>query len=140
MDWPTGPNISIGKFYKEIKVHEGLDLQGGTHLVYELDTSKIDQKNLQSASQSVVNVIDRRINGLGVSEPVIQTAKIGDKQTVIIELPGISDINEATNLIGKTAQLKFKELDTTAQPTKNADAQLLLAVVKMLAQLGKIRN
>lgn len=112
VDWPTGPNISIGKYFKEIKVHEGLDLQGGTHLVYELDTSKIGQKDIQSASQSVVNVIDRRINGLGVSEPVIQTGKIGDKQTVIIELPGISDVNEAINLIGKTAQLKFKEQDT----------------------------
>ena len=121
VDWPTGPNLSIGKYFKEIKVHEGLDLQGGTHLVYELDTSKIDKKDLATASQSVVNVIDRRINGLGVSEPVIQTAKIGDKQTVIIELPGISDVNEAINLIGKTAQLKFKELDTTAQTQKNAD-------------------
>lgn len=109
IDWPTGPNLEIGKFFKEIKIHEGLDLQGGTHLVYELDTSKIEQKDLTSASQSVVNVIDRRINALGVAEPVIQPAKIGDKQTVIVELPGISDVNEAINLIGKTAQLKFKE-------------------------------
>jgi len=109
VDWPTGPNLSMGKFFKKIKVHEGLDLQGGTHLVYELDTAKIDTKDLQSATQSVVNVIDRRINALGVSEPVIQSAKIGEKQTVIVELPGISDVNEAINLIGKTAQLKFKE-------------------------------
>lgn len=112
IDWPTGPNLSVGKFFKEIKVHEGLDLQGGTHLVYELDTSKVESKDLQSATQSVVNVIDRRINALGVAEPVIQPAKIGDKQTVIVELPGISDVNEAINLIGKTAQLKFKEMDT----------------------------
>lgn len=110
VDWPTGPNISIGKYFKEIKVHEGLDLQGGTHLVYELDTSSVGAKDIQAASQSVVNIINQRINGLGVSEPVIQTGKIGDKQTVIIELPGISDVNEAINLIGKTAQLKFKEL------------------------------
>lgn len=113
VDWPSGPNISIGKYFKEIKVHEGLDLQGGTHLVYQLDTSKIDPKDIQSATQSVVNVIDRRVNALGVSEPVIQPAKIGDKQTVIVELPGISDVNEAINLIGKTAQLKFKELAPT---------------------------
>jgi len=111
IDWPTGPNISIDKYFKEIKVHEGLDLQGGTHLVYELDTSKIGSKDVATASQSVVNVIDRRINGLGVSEPIITTGKIGDKQTVIVELPGISDVNEAINLIGKTAQLKFRELE-----------------------------
>lgn len=113
IDWPTGPNLSIGKFYKEIKVHEGLDLQGGTHLVYELDTSKYEGDNINQAAQSVVNVIDRRINALGVSEPVIQTAKLGDKQTVVVELPGISDVNEAINLIGKTAQLKFKEQQPT---------------------------
>lgn len=108
VDWPTGPNINIGKFSKEIKVHEGLDLQGGTHLVYELDTSKTDPKDIQNATQSVVNVIERRINALGVSEPVIQPSKIGNKQTVNVELPGISDVNEAINLIGKTAQLKFQ--------------------------------
>lgn len=123
IDWPSGPNISIGSYFKEIKVHQGLDLQGGTHLVYELDTSSVDQKDLANASQGVVNVIDRRINALGVSEPVIQPAKIGNKQTVIVELPGITDINEAINLIGKTAQLKFKELGE--QKTKEVDGVLV---------------
>ena len=113
VDWPSGPNIEIGKYFKELKIHEGLDLQGGTHLVYELDTSKIDQKDIDQAAQSVINVIDRRVNGLGVSEPVIQSAKIGNKASVIIELPGVTDVNEAINLIGKTAQLKFKEQDPT---------------------------
>lgn len=123
IDWPTGPNISIGKYFKEIKVHEGLDLQGGTHLVYELDTSKYEGKDINQAVQSVVNVIDRRINALGVSEPVIQPAKIGNKQTVIVELPGISDVNEAINLIGKTAQLKFKEsAPTTIEGGATIDA------------------
>lgn len=116
-DWPTGPNIKIGKYFKDVKVHEGLDLQGGTHLVYELDTSKIAPKDVPTAAQSVVNVIEKRINGLGVSEPVIQTAKIGDKETIIIELPGITDINQAINLIGQTAQLKFLELNTQTSAT-----------------------
>ena len=111
VDWPKGPKI----FGKEINVHEGLDLQGGTHLVYELDTSKIDEKDITPASQSVINIIEQRINGLGVAEPTIQAAKIGSTQTVIIELPGITDVNEAINLIGKTAQLKFKELSDGSQ-------------------------
>ncbi|EKD56640.1 MAG: hypothetical protein ACD_58C00131G0015 [uncultured bacterium] len=121
VDWPSGPNIKIGSYFKELKIHEGLDLQGGTHLVYELDTSKIDTKDKDSATQAVINVIDKRINTLGVSEPVIQSAKIGDKQAVIVELPGIKDVNQATNLIGKTAQLTFWQqsaaigADTTAQ-------------------------
>lgn len=113
IDWPTGPNISIGRYFKEIKVHEGLDLQGGTRLVYELDTTNVEAKDIPIKLEGVQNVIDRRVNALGVSEPIIQPAKIGDKQTVIVELPGISDVNEAIKLIGKTAQLKFKETETT---------------------------
>lgn len=111
IDWPSGPNL----FGKPIKVHEGLDLQGGTHLVYQLDTSKIGKGDIDTATQAVINVIDRRINALGVSEPTIQSAKVGDKATVIVELPGISDVNEAMNMIGKTAQLKFLEQDTTSE-------------------------
>lgn len=111
--WPKGPNLKIGNWAKEIKIHEGLDLQGGTHLVYELDLSKVENKDQDSAAQSVINVIDRRINALGVSEPVIQSAKIGNKKTVIVELPGISDVEQAINLIGKTAQLSFWEQSGT---------------------------
>lgn len=140
IDWPTGPNLSMGKFFKEIKVHEGLDLQGGTHLVYELDTSKVDNKDLTTASQSVVNVIDRRINALGVSEPVIQPAKIGDKQTIIVELPGISDVNEAINLIGKTAQLMFQQLKADGsgfEDTKLTGANLRHAEVQFDQNTGE---
>jgi len=114
VDWPTGPNISIGSFQREIRVHEGLDLQGGVQLVYQLDTSKIDQKDIDTASQSVINVIDRRVNGLGVSEPVIQSAKVGGNPAVIVELPGVSNVNDAISLIGKTAQLKFQEYNSSS--------------------------
>ncbi len=118
VDWPGGPNISIGSFQRELKIHEGLDLQGGVHLVYELDTSKLEGKDKNDATTSVINVIDRRVNGLGVSEPSIQSAKVGDKPAVIVELPGVTDVNEAINLIGKTAQLKFMEYNQ-----ENADSQ-----------------
>ncbi len=119
IDWPTGPNISIGSFSKEIKIHEGLDLQGGAHLVFELDTSGLQTKDVSTATQSVVNVIDRRINALGVSEPIIQGAKVGNKQAVIVELPGVTDTQEAINLIGKTAQLKFREENPDATNASN---------------------
>lgn len=119
VDWPTGPNLSIGKFFREFKIHEGLDLQGGAHLVYELDTAKIEDKDKSKATASVVNVIDKRVNGLGVSEPVIQSAKIGGNEAVVVELPGVTDVNEAMNLIGKTAQLKFLESNDAA--TSQAD-------------------
>ena len=123
VDWPTGPNISIGNFYKELKIHEGLDLQGGAHLVFELDTSGLQTKDVSTATQSVVNVIDRRINALGVAEPIIQEAKVSGKEAVIVELPGVTDVNEAINLIGKTAQLKFKEENPEAtEATKIQDS------------------
>jgi len=120
IDWPNSFNI---KFLENVKIHEGLDLQGGTHLVYELDMSKVDKKDTDSAIQGVINVIDRRINALGVSEPVIQSSKVGDKNSLIVELPGISDINEATNLIGKTAQLEFWEQETVLTPVEGQDSQ-----------------
>lgn len=120
VDWPTGPNISIGSFFKELKIHEGLDLQGGAHLVFELDTSGLQSKDVSTATQSVVNVIDRRVNALGVAEPVIQGAKVSGKQAVIVELPGVTDVNEAINLIGKTAQLKFMEENPEATNTSNS--------------------
>lgn len=120
VDWPTGPNLSIGKYFKEFKIHEGLDLQGGVHLVYQLDVSKVEEKDKPRATESVVNVIDRRINGLGVTEPVIQSAKVGGKEAVVVELPGVTDVNEAINLIGKTAQLKFLEQNDQASSESNA--------------------
>lgn len=109
-DWPKGPNF----FGREIKIHEGLDLQGGTYLVYQMDTSKINSQDVSSAITSTINVIEQRVNGLGVSEPVIQSSKIGTNNTIIVQLPGISDVNEAINLIGKTAQLKFQEGDQSS--------------------------
>lgn len=116
IDWPN--SFGIG-FLKNVKIHEGLDLRGGTHLVYELDLSKIDSKNTSNAVQGVINVIDRRINALGVSEPNIQSSKVGSKESVIVELPGVTDVNEAINIIGKTAQLEFWEEDATIQAVDN---------------------
>jgi preprotein translocase subunit SecD len=116
IDWPNSFGIS---FLQNVKVHEGLDLRGGTHLVYELDLTKVDSKNTSNAVQGVINVIDRRINALGVSEPNIQSSKVGSTESVIVELPGVTDVNEAINIIGKTAQLEFWEEDTTAQLAEN---------------------
>lgn len=138
--WPTGPNISVGKFFKELKIHEGLDLQGGTRLTYELDTSKTDKKDLTVATEGVMNVIDRRINGLGVSEPIIQPAKISGKDNVIVELPGVSNVEEAVNLIGKTAQLKFQTVSEDGKgfvDTELTGARLQRASVQFDSQTGE---
>src|SRR3990167_9285130 len=98
------------KIKKEFKDHLGLDLKGGSHLVFEADTSKVRSEDLQDALNSVRDIIERRVNLFGVSEPVVQMLKSGNNHRVSVDLPGITDINEAVNLIGQTAQLSFVEL------------------------------
>jgi len=94
---------------KDVKIAKGLDLVGGVHLAYEADLKGITNQNRDAALTSLKNTIDKRINSLGVSEPLIQSRKYGDNYGLIIELPGIKDINSAIGLIGKTALLQFKE-------------------------------
>ncbi len=109
VDYPKGPDISIGDYFKEIKVHLGLDLQGGTHLVYDADTSEIDSNERSAALEGVRDVIERRVNAFGVSEPLVQTNQSGSQWRVIVELAGITDVNEAITMIGETPLLEFKE-------------------------------
>lgn len=82
----------------------GLDLKGGVYVVLEAKPEK-DQVIDDEAMTRLIEVLDRRINGLGVAESVVQRA--GEKR-VIVELPGITNSEEAVDLIGKTALLEFK--------------------------------
>lgn len=90
----------------------GLDLQGGTHLEYEADLSRIAVVDRRDSLDGVRDVIERRVNSLGVSEPLIQTTQAGDSWRVTIELAGISDVNQAIRMIGETPILEFKEINT----------------------------
>ena len=112
VDYPKGPDIKIGEYFREIKVHLGLDLLGGTHLVYQADTSQIPSGDKASALEGVRDVIERRVNAFGVSEPVIQTNQSGSDWRVIVELAGVQDINQAIEMIGETPLLEFKEETT----------------------------
>ncbi|HLD20570.1 MAG TPA: hypothetical protein VJB64_00580, partial [Patescibacteria group bacterium] len=87
----------------------GLDLQGGTHLVYEANMSEIPEEDRLAALEGVRDVIERRVNAFGVSEPVVQTTTTGGTYRVIIELAGVLDVSEAIALIGETPVLEFKE-------------------------------
>lgn len=107
--WPKGPDLKLGSLDQELKIHQGLDLLGGTHLVYEADMSKVPDSERGDALEGVKAVLDRRINALGVSEPVIQTTASFNSHRVIVELPGITDSDQAIALIGQTAQLEFRE-------------------------------
>jgi len=88
----------------------GLDLKGGTHLLLEVDASKLDEKTtIKDAVDRAVEVMRNRIDQFGVSEPLI--TKQGDKW-IVIQLPGIKDPARAKELIGKTALLEFCLVNT----------------------------
>lgn len=89
-------------FHKPIKF--GLDLKGGAYVVLEA-TADGEQKIDNEAMNRLIEVLDRRINGIGVAESSVQ--KAGDNR-VIVELPGLNNTEEAIKLIGKTALLEFK--------------------------------
>jgi len=87
----------------------GLDLQGGSHLVYQADLSKIDQNDWSSTMEGLRDVIERRVNLFGVGEPIVQTEKIANNWRLIVELPGVKNIDEAIKMIGQTPYLEFRE-------------------------------
>ena len=90
----------------------GLDLSGGTHLVYKADTSKVASGEVNDALAALQIVIERRVNAFGVGEPVVQTqqggALGGGEHRLIVELPGVTDVDKAVKMIGETPQLEFK--------------------------------
>lgn len=88
----------------------GLDLVGGTHLVYEIDMSQVASGDRDSISGGLRDVIERRVNLFGVSEPQVVSAKEGDSYRLIIELAGIKDVGAAINEIGMTPLLDFREV------------------------------
>lgn len=99
----------------------GLDLQGGAHLTYRADVTTIAVNDRGPAVEGVRDVIERRVNALGVSESAVQTAKVGDEYRVIIEMPGVKDINQAIKLIGDTPALEFREPNTVPPRELTAD-------------------
>lgn len=91
----------------------GLDLQGGVNLVYQADLSQTNDKT--GAMQGLRDVIERRVNMFGVSEPVVQ---IQGSDKLVVELPGVKDVKQAIDMIGQTPYLEFLEQRTEAD-TKN---------------------
>ena len=85
----------------------GLDLQGGIHLVMQVDTSGMDDEEANDAVDKAMTVIANRVDQFGLTEPVVQRQ---GSSRIIIELPGMRDVDRAKNLIGQTARLEFKLL------------------------------
>lgn len=118
--------IFVGHFVYSSEITEGarfpfkfgLDLSGGTHLVYKADTSEINPLEVDDAMSALRDVIERRVNLFGVAEPLVQVEEGGAfagarEQRLIVELPGVTDTARAIELIGKTPLLEFKLLDSS---------------------------
>ncbi|OHA25850.1 MAG: protein-export membrane protein SecD [Candidatus Taylorbacteria bacterium RIFCSPHIGHO2_02_FULL_46_13] len=101
----------------------GLDLNGGSHLVYKADITKVVPADVGSSMSALRDVIENRVNTFGVSEPLVQVESGGVGSTIdqklIVELPGVTDIAKAIELIGKTPLLEFR-LAREQAPAKGA--------------------
>lgn len=106
-------NIFGKPIYKEFEFKLGLDIQGGMQVVLRADMSEIDEINRLDALQSAREIILRRVDLYGIAEPTVQTAVSGNDYRLLVSLPGVSDPQEALQLVGQTAQLDFRLLMET---------------------------
>ena len=124
VDWTNHQLSSVSEFKlphipsKQFQL--GLDLLGGVHLLYQADLSKVESADRSDAMQGIRDVIERRVNFFGVSEPVVQ---VSGENRLIVELAGITDVNQAIKMIGETPFLEFKEEVPNAQELINAFQQ-----------------
>lgn len=106
--YPSILPFNLPKFLN-IPFKLGLDLAGGTRLTYVADVSGVVDQDVNSAMSGLRDVIERRVNIYGVSEPVVEVENSANEWRLIVELAGIKDISSAINLIGETPFLEFKE-------------------------------
>jgi len=145
-DWlasKTSETVNLPRT-KELPFRLGLDLLGGTHLVYDADVSSIDVKDRNDAVEGARDVIERRVNVFGVAEPIVQVNKTtGGDYRLIVELAGIKDVEEAIKMIGETPLLEFKEKGAegsqlTVEQQKEMDDFNKAAEAKAEEILGKV--
>lgn len=100
----------------------GLDIQGGMQVVLEADMSGVEEVDRSTALESAQAVISRRVDQYGITESVVQIARVSDSYRIIVELPGVEDPAEALQLVGQTAQLEFLLVDNLETPPADSDS------------------
>ncbi|MES2967015.1 MAG: protein translocase subunit SecD [Patescibacteria group bacterium] len=121
----------------------GLDLAGGSHLVYEADVSGIPESEVPELMSVLRTVIERRVNIFGVSEPIIQVEESSfaaevKQHRLVVELPGVTDVTQAVAEIGRTPLLEFKLVDEEMMSAIQS-AQALQANATSGAEIGNIK-
>jgi protein-export SecD/SecF family membrane protein len=96
----------------------GLDLVGGSHLVYQIDLSNVSSTDQSSVISGLRDVIEKRVNLFGVSEPDIYTSQSGNQAQLFVDLAGIKNVSDAINEIGQTPLLQFEDVRTVGSSTQ----------------------
>lgn len=136
-------DLNLNKFAlkKDFNLVLGLDLSGGSHLVFEVETASLAAGDKKEAIESLKEVMEKRVNLFGISEPNVQTSSFEGKDRIIVELPGVKETTEAVDVIGKVAQLVFVEAGNEPQtgfvPTNLTGADLKKAGVNFDQSTGK---
>jgi len=109
-------------FFKNSPFRLGLDLSGGSHLIYKADVSGVKAGDITVSMDALRDVIERRVNLFGVSEPIVQVQNSGfvsgAEEKLIVDLPGVTDVEKATAMIGQTPLLEFKVEAPAGTPQK----------------------
>ncbi len=130
------PNFQAeGSFFKNFPFRLGLDLSGGSHLIYKADVSRVQAREVSVSMDALRDVIERRVNLFGVSEPIVQVQNSGfvsgAEEKLIVDLPGVTDVEKATAMIGQTPLLEFKvevPKDTPQKVTIDKDGKASLDI------------
>jgi protein-export membrane protein SecD len=128
-----GDVILNGNFRKDFVL--GLDLAGGAALTYTIDTNSLPKDaNVNDSVEALRDVIERRVNLFGVREPTVTTSfsRLANEWRLVVELPGVADIDQAAKLIGETPVLEFK--------TEKKDAKELTASSTMFDMIGNYES
>ena len=112
----------LGEKFRPWKL--GLDLVGGTQLIYEVDLKDIESAERNSVMSGLRDIVEQRVNLFGVSEPQVLTAKEGESNRLIVELAGIKDSSQAIAQIGRTALLEFREVAVDGEDFKYVKTEL----------------
>ncbi len=107
IDWQIGST----RITRDLSIRKGLDLAGGVRAVLQADMTEIAEEDRTEAMGAAQLIVEQRVNFLGVAEPNVYSSRAGDQYRLIVELPGITNTDEALSIIGQTAQLIFKEVD-----------------------------
>jgi len=154
---PSFNNLSIGPLKTKLSFNQqdllrkvgirntmdfrkGLDLQGGTSVTLMADMKGISVDKRDDALNSAKMVIEKRVDLFGVTEPIVETSKVGSEYRIIVELPGVTNLDQVKNLIGTTAQLTFWEQGATGSAQIAPKTNIPLGLTQILGSNPKQTN